>query len=238
MGTCLQVIHHGSNTLLERKAVKKTETARFPAVRGGATKPRGEPAPAQMTGPREAGKPSWRGRLRRPQAGEETRFCVGVASDRVAGRRTELMSAEVMQTRSSRRRPGTGDEPTGTGRAEASGGAGGPPLGPSGAWGWLFLTSNNPGLRGPAARGPRPRCVALGGTAPAWDLVSPHLTTALRGVALWLLGCGRQRAAQPLSRGPKRDGRRARRGGGGPRLSAAAEPGLRRNSVALWPPGS
>lgn len=54
MGTCLQVIHHGSNTLLERKAVKKTETARFPAVRGGATKPRGEPAPAQMTGPREA----------------------------------------------------------------------------------------------------------------------------------------------------------------------------------------
>lgn len=143
------------------------------------------------------------------------------------------MSAEVRQTRSSRRRPGTGDEPTGTGRAEASGGAGGPPLGPSGAWGWLFLTSNNPGLRGPAARGPRPRCVALGGTAPAWDLVSPPLTMALRGVALWLLGCGRQRAAQPLSRGPKRDGRGARRGGGGPRLSAAAEPdSLRRRSPA------
>lgn len=107
------------------------------------------------------------------------------------------MSAEVMQTRSSRRRPGTGDEPTGTGRAEASGGAGGPPLGPSGAWGWLFLTSKMPGLCGCAAPRPRPCCAALGGTAPAWDLVSPPLTMALRGVALWPLGCGADGKGRP-----------------------------------------
>lgn len=235
MGTCLQVIHHGSNTLLERKAVKKTETARFPAVRGGATKPRGEPAPAQMTGPREAVVAG---------AAEETTSRGGDALLRQGGlgqgRRSQdgaherRGDADTLLTATTRDR----GRAHGHGTNRGLGGAGGPPLGPSGAWGWLFLTSNNPGLRGRAARGPRPRCVALGGTAPAWDLVSPHLTTALRGVALWPLGCGRQRAAQPLSRGPKRDGRGARRGGGGPRLSAAAEPGLGRNSVALWPPGS